>query len=59
MTRIEHKNKFFDVLKLCNAYFGESVIEIVCRCIGIEQLMEHMNDDVVSSQGQLYPHQFM
>jgi hypothetical protein len=46
-------------LKLCNAYFGESMVEIVCRCVGVEQLMEHMNDDVVSSQGLLYPHQFM
>lgn len=32
---------------------------MVCRCVGIEQLMEHMNDDIVSSQGSLYPHQFM
>lgn len=57
--RTEHKAKYFNVLKLCNIYFSESIIEIVCRTAGIEMLMEYMNDDIVSEQGLLYPHQFM
>lgn len=55
----EYKPKYFNVLKLCNAFFSDSIIEIVARSSGIELLLEQMTDEIVSEQGNLYPHQFM
>jgi hypothetical protein len=51
--------KFFEVLMLCNLYFSQTYIELVARTFGIDNLLKFMTDDVVTSQREFLPHQFL
>jgi hypothetical protein len=51
----EHKAKYFEVLKLCTLYISETVLELTIRTVGVDKLLEQMNDEIVGTQGVHYP----